>query len=57
MDSGELCVMTHLEAQMLTVCADNWDTPLHISMITSPSENNVFNNYYYLFLLFFILFY
>ena len=26
MDGGELCVMTSLEALMLTLCADNWDT-------------------------------
>ena len=26
MDSGELCVMTHLIVLMLTLYADNWDT-------------------------------
>ena len=26
MDSGELCVMTHLGVLMLTLYADNWDT-------------------------------
>ena len=34
MDSGALCVMTHLEAPMLPLCADNWDTLLPIAMTT-----------------------
>ena len=27
MDSGELCVMMGLVKLMLTLCANNWDTP------------------------------
>ena len=40
MDSGELCVMTILEALMLTQCANNWGTTLPMIMTTSPSETN-----------------
>ena len=40
MDSGALCVMTHLDYLKLTLCADNWDTLLPHTMTTSLSENN-----------------
>ena len=43
MDSGALCVMTHLDYLKLTLCADNWDTLLPIAMTTSLSENNTTN--------------
>ena len=44
MDSGELCVMTHLIAGMLTLYVDNWDTLELWPMITCHSKH-VCNDY------------
>ena len=44
MDSGELCVMTTLEALMLTLYADNWDTLELWDTITCLSKH-VYNDY------------
>ena len=38
MDSGELCVMMILVQLMLTLYADNWDTPELLLMTTCPCE-------------------
>ena len=44
MDSGELCVITHLVELMLTLCADNWDTLELWPTITCHSKH-VYNDY------------
>ena len=44
MDSGELCVMTHLIAGMLTLYADNWDILELWPMITCHSKH-VYKDY------------
>ena len=38
MDSGELCVMMILVQLMLTLYADNWDTPELLLMTTCPCK-------------------
>ena len=38
MDSGELCVMILLVLLMLTLYADNWDTPELLLMTTCPCK-------------------